>query len=119
MEPAMNHRTLLRSALLGAAALTTSAAMAQQPSGANVDTPRVDQRQAQQQQRIDQGVESGALTSREAARLERRQTQFEHREAGVEADGAVTPRERAGLAREQHRDSRAIHRQKHDRQQRS
>jgi hypothetical protein len=33
------------------------------------DTPRIDQRQAEQQQRIDQWVASGQLTERKANRL--------------------------------------------------
>ena len=36
-------------------------------------TPRIDQRQANQAARIEQGEASGALTGREAARLERGQ----------------------------------------------
>ena len=34
------------------------------------ETPGIDQRQANQEQRIDQGIASGQLTQREAGRLE-------------------------------------------------
>ena len=36
-------------------------------------TPRIDKRQENQQKRIDQGVASGALNQKEAARLEKGQ----------------------------------------------
>lgn len=81
-------------------------------------TPRVDQREARQQQRIDQGVASGQLTPREAQRLEAGQAHIQRDEARAKADGVVTPRERRHLAREQNRASRHIMRQKHDRQHR-
>ncbi|MBK7051851.1 MAG: hypothetical protein IPH54_14515 [Rhodoferax sp.] len=36
-------------------------------------TPRLDQRQANQEKRIEQGVASGQLTEKEAARMEKRE----------------------------------------------
>lgn len=45
------------------------------------DPVRVDQRQARQDARIDQGVASGELTVREAARLEARQGHIDRVEA--------------------------------------
>ena len=54
---------------IGAALLAFVAATAQ----AQTATPGVDQRQANQEKRIQQGVASGELTPREAARLERGQ----------------------------------------------
>ena len=79
-------------------------------------TPRVDQRQENQERRIEQGVASGQLTQREAARLEHRQDHVAAAEARAKADGQVTRRERARLHAMQDRESRRIHRQKHDRQ---
>lgn len=79
-------------------------------------TPRVDQRQAKQEKRIAQGVRSGSLTEREAARLDRGQDHVEKLEDQAKADGKVTPKERARLSRAQDRQSIAIARQKHDRQ---
>ncbi|MDE2415451.1 MAG: hypothetical protein KGM60_11885 [Comamonadaceae bacterium] len=78
--------------------------------------PRVDQRQVNQEQRIDQGVASGQLTPREATRLDRQQDRVATAEANAQADGKVTKRERARLHAMQDRDSRNIYRQKHDRQ---
>ena len=45
-------------------------------------TPRIDQREANQQARIDAGVARGQLSRREARRLEREQAQIRAAEAG-------------------------------------
>jgi hypothetical protein len=79
-------------------------------------TPRIDKREAHQQARIQQGVNSGQLTPREANRLERQQGHIEAAEARARSDGKVTAHERAHLTRMQNRASRDIHRQKHDAQ---
>ncbi len=86
------------------------------PAFAQTATPRLDKREANQQRRIDQGVKSGQLTGAEASRLEKRETLLQNHEAKAKADGVVTPGERARLEREANRDSRAIARQKNDRQ---
>ncbi|MBI4989923.1 MAG: hypothetical protein HZC23_14000 [Rhodocyclales bacterium] len=86
------------------------------PALAQTSTPRIDQRQANQQQRIDQGAQSGALTDREAARLEKGQANVQKMEDKAAADGTVTAREKARIERAQDRQSRRIARQKHDRQ---
>lgn len=83
---------------------------------AQISTPRVDQRQINQERRIEQGEASGALTGREAARLERGQARVDRIEARAKSDGVVTGRERARLERAQDVQSRAIYREKHDRQ---
>ncbi|MGB0128138.1 MAG: hypothetical protein WBP72_10895 [Rhodocyclaceae bacterium] len=74
------------------------------------------QRNINQQQRIQQGVQSGALTNREAARLERGQARVNRREARAGADGWVGPGEQRRIQRAENRQSRHIWRQKHDRQ---
>ena len=101
----MKTRTLVAAII----ALASVSAFAQ-------STPRVDQRQANQERRIDQGVASGELTPRETARLERGQQHVDNMEANAKADGVVTKRERAKLAHAQNVQSRRIHRQKHDAQ---
>ncbi|RCS58708.1 hypothetical protein DU000_06540 [Parvibium lacunae] len=83
---------------------------------AQTATPGIDKREANQERRIQQGEQSGALTNREAARLERREARLDRHQAKAEADGVVTRQERRELRREENRDSRAIYRQKHDRQ---
>jgi hypothetical protein len=64
-------------------------------------TPRIDQREANQQARIDAGVTSGQLSRREARRLEREQAQIRAAERHAKADGIVTPGERRQLERMQ------------------
>lgn len=83
---------------------------------AQANTPRVDQRQAIQAQRIDQGVASGSLTQREANRLDRGQQRVNNMEYRAKADGVVTRGERARLHQAQDRQSARIYNQKHDRQ---
>jgi len=74
----------------------------------------VDQRQAKQQQRVDQGAQSGSLTGKEAARLEKGQERVEKMETKANADGTVTGREAKRLDAAQDQQSRRIARQKHD-----
>ena len=57
------------------------------PAAAQTATPRVDQRQANQERRIDQGVQSGQLNAKEAARLDKGQDK-EWRVARDAANGA-------------------------------
>jgi len=78
-------------------------------------TTRIDHRQEKQQQRIDQGVASGALTEKEAARLHKEQDRLQKAEDKALADGKVTRKERARLEHRQDRASKHIYRQKHDR----
>ncbi len=90
--------------------LAASLAPAQQQD----NTPRVDKREARQQKRIDQGVKSGQLTTKEANKLEKEQARVKKNEAKAKADGKVTPRERKKLTREQNKASRDIYRLKHN-----
>lgn len=99
---------------LALSVLAVTAAQAAHPHG----TPRVDQRQAQQAQRIHQGVASGQLTARESLRLRQDQRQIQRFEHHAKADGIVTARERQRLHAMQAAASRDIRWQKHDRQQR-
>jgi tellurite resistance protein len=82
--------------------------------GAAAATPRVDQREANQQARIETGVASGQLNRREARRLERQQAQIRAAERHAKADGVVTPSERRHLDRMQKQASANIHAEKHD-----
>lgn len=80
------------------------------------ETPGIDQRQANQEQRIDQGIASGQLTQREAGRLEQQQQHINTMENKAKSDGVVTKKERARLHAAQDKASKKIYRQKHDRQ---
>jgi hypothetical protein len=83
---------------------------------AQTATPRVDQREVNQEKRIQQGAASGQLTPRETERLQKQQGRINNAQAKAKADGTVTPQERERLARMQNNASRDIAREKHDRQ---
>ena len=91
-------------------------AVALAQSTGTTSTPRIDQRQAEQQKRINQGVQSGQLTGKETARLEKGQAHVQKMENKAVADGKVTKKERAHIAHAQDKQSRKIHREKHDKQ---
>ena len=74
------------------------------------------QRDLNQQERIEQGVKSGSLTTREAAKLERGQARDSRLEARAGADGKVGPREQRRIQKSENRESRKIRREKHDAQ---
>jgi hypothetical protein len=86
------------------------------PVFAQANTPGIDQRQANQEQRIDQGVASGQLNQRETNRLERGQQRVDNMENRAKSDGVVTKQERARIHQAQDVQSKRIYRQKHDRQ---
>jgi opacity protein-like surface antigen len=109
--------TTLAAAVLAFSALAAAAQTAASAPGTN--TPRIDQRQANQERRIDQGVASGELTQREARHLNRQQNRIDAAENKAKADGSVSAQERKRLAKAQNHSSRAIYRQKHDRQDRN
>ena len=77
---------------------------------------RIDQRQTNQERRIEQGEKSGALTSREANRLENGQARVHKVEQKAAADGTITRKEAAHVQHAQNVESRRIARQKLDRQ---
>ncbi len=97
----------------GITLFTSLSALAQTPAPA---TPRADQRQLNQEQRIQQGTQSGQLTNKEAARLEKGQDRVDRMEDKAKADGTVTSQERKRLQHAENVQSRNIQREKHDRQ---
>jgi hypothetical protein len=72
------------------------------------------QRNVNEQERIAQGMRSGQLTNREAARLENGQARTERMEARAGADGHVGRYEQRGIQRAENRQSRQIHNERHD-----
>lgn len=76
----------------------------------------IDARQAHQEQRIAQGLQSGRLTAVEAARLQKGGAHIDSAQVRARADGEVTRQERHRLDKMTDRESTAIRRQKHDRQ---
>lgn len=80
------------------------------------DMPVIDQRQANQEKRIDQGIASGQLNEQEANRLNKQQEHINKLEDRAKSDGVVTDKEKARIGAAQNRASRHIAREKHDRQ---
>ncbi|MFL6211352.1 MAG: hypothetical protein ACJ74W_21065 [Pyrinomonadaceae bacterium] len=103
---------LMAIVLVGGALLIPAAAQQTYPGSIN-------RREARQQRRIRQGVRSSVLTRREARRIERREARIRIEEVRARRSGGrFTLRERRRIQRELNRSSRAVYRQKHDRQDR-
>jgi len=79
---------------------------------------QVNKREANQQKRIAEGVESGQLTPKETARLENKEAKInrEVRRDRKQNGGNLTNKEKAQISRQQNHVSRDINRQKHDAQ---
>ena len=76
-------------------------------------------RQKKQQKRINEGVESGELTKKEALRLEKNSAKIHRSIAKDRRDGGkFTARERIKAQKRLNKQNRAIARQKHDKQKR-
>jgi hypothetical protein len=86
------------------------------PVFAQTAAPGYTQRDINQERRIEQGLQSGALTTREAARLQAEQARIDRMEANALRDGELTARERARIDAAQNKASADIYRQKHDAQ---
>jgi hypothetical protein len=76
------------------------------------------QRNINQQQRIENGVQNGSLTNHEVAKLERGQARVSRKEARAGADGHVGAAEQARIQRTEDRQSKRIYKEKHDAQNR-
>ena len=102
-------RTLLTLAALAAVTAAPLAAQAQPWQSIN-------QRQANLDRRIDQGVRTGSLTRPEAARLRNEFRSISRLEANYRRSNGLSMRERADLDARFDRLSRQINAEKHDRQ---
>ncbi|MCX6317166.1 MAG: hypothetical protein NTW29_07735 [Bacteroidetes bacterium] len=71
-------------------------------------------RQENQEQRTENGVNSGELTKREQRRIEHQQENIQRLENKAKKDGEVTAREQARISAAQNRASRSIARKKHN-----
>lgn len=87
-----------------------------QPVFAGTNSPVIDKKQANQKQRIVQGVKSGELTAKELSRLTKQQRRIYREERRFKADGTFNRRERAKVHYDLARSSHSIYKQKHDRQ---
>jgi hypothetical protein len=89
------------------------------PTSASSQRMQADvQRNIDQQKRIEAGIGNGSLTNREAGRLERGQARVERGQFRAGSDGHVGAAEQQHIQRAENRQSRRIHRQKHDGQSR-
>jgi Tfp pilus assembly protein FimT len=79
-------------------------------------TPRIDQRQSNQEKRIEKGEQSGQLNKKEAARLDKGQAHVQKMENKAVSDGKVTAKESHRIEHAQDKQSQRIYRQKHDKQ---
>ena len=85
------------------------------PNSASSQRMQTDvQRNINQQDRIKQGVQSGALTNKEASNLERGQARIDRKEARAGADGHVGAREQARIQKAENKQSNKIYREKHN-----
>jgi hypothetical protein len=105
-------KMIISTILTGSLACLLAAA----PAFAADNDPRIDQREVNQQNRIEQGVQSGQLTPKEAGKLEAQQTRIQQREDRMAArnNGNLTPADKAKLTRQQNRASKNIYKKKHN-----
>ena len=104
-----------------AAAVMLSVTLAGTAFAQDADVPghprvnEVNQRQDNQQNRINQGLANGTMNARQATRDERRDAKISQRESADQAkhDGHLTKKETRHLNRAENRNSKDIERQKH------
>src|SRR4029077_17773824 len=72
------------------------------------------QRDVNQQERIEQGLQSGQLSTREAGQLERGQQRIDRVEAKDLRNGSISPAEQTRLNSMENRESRAVYGDKHN-----
>lgn len=101
--------------IAGTMSLPAFAVVAAQPQKHNAGTET--QRDVNQQTRIENGLQSGQLNTREAAKLEHGEAHIDNMEARSMKDGTLTPEEKARIEKAQDAESKAIYGQKHDDQQ--
>jgi hypothetical protein len=66
------------------------------------------QRDVNQQQRIEQGLQNGSLNTREASKLEADQSRINRMQSNAEKNGNLSPAEKARIQRAQNQESRDI-----------
>ena len=85
------------------------------PGSASSERMQADvQRNANQQQRIQNGMANGSLTNHEAGRLEAGQARVDRKEANAAANGRVGAVEERSIQRSENRQSRNVYRKKHN-----
>ena len=105
------RRTLVAAATLLAAGFTFA-----QPATPADATAQMTQRQANQQQRVENGLKNGSLTVKEAGRIERGEAALDRTIARDAANG-ISPKEQAQINRRENALSREIAKDTHNAQQ--
>jgi hypothetical protein len=72
------------------------------------------QRNVNQQERVEQGLQSGQLSTKEAGQLERGQQHIDHMEANDMKNGSINAQEQSKLNAAENRQSAAIYADKHN-----
>lgn len=93
--------------LIAAAAVLAAGATFAQPATPADASAQVTQRQANQQQRVENGLKNGSLTVREAGRIERGEAALDRTIARDSANG-ISPKEQAQINRRENALSREI-----------
>src|SRR6202142_1247190 len=104
--------------LAGSASAQTSTTSGAGPGVVDPGHPRVNevnQREANQQKRIGNGLENGKLSPNQTANLEKREASVQNREQKDMAknNGHLTKTEQRGINRQQNRISKSIYKDKH------
>jgi len=102
--------------LLAAALVVAFPAMALAQAADTTSTKRIDKRQEYQEKRIEKGAQSGQLTGKEQKRLQKGQARVQKAEDKAVADGKVTKQERKKIEHMQDQQSKALYRERHDKQ---
>ena len=78
--------------------------------------PGIQQREINQQNIINQGIQSGQVTPKEAGKLEAQQARIKQREARMAArdNGNLTAKDKTRITRQQNRASENIYNKKHN-----
>ncbi len=97
-----------KTALMVMLMMSTAVPVSAQSVGSEV------QRDINQETRIEQGLKSGELNTREAAKLERGEARIDRMESKALKDGTLSPEESARIQRAQNQESEAIKRLKHN-----
>jgi hypothetical protein len=108
---------ILRHLLLSASLVLAPVAMvAQATPTPGLHDYNIQQRKADQQGRIDNGVKSGQLTAGETSHLERQEAGINKEERGMRAqdNSHLTRQDRTTIHQQQNQESRRIYRDKHN-----
>ena len=105
----------IRKVVMSALVLLLAGSVISPAASAGEVAKRIDNQEA----RIAQGVGSGELTAREAAKLEKGDVRIAAHRARALSDGVMTPKEAAKLNRQENKQSRKIFRAKHNARKRS